>query len=366
VTAVGQVLRLTLMLLRAYSRDFSALFFGFAFPLMFMLIFGALNFGTFRVSLGVADEARNPDSARFIEALRGVSSFQVSTGSSLELQALLEKGDRDLVVLIPQDFRIAPAPAGARVPAITVVESRGAAQEASIGKAVLASLIDQLSFAVTNTQPVVTIQSKVVSAAQLRYVDFLTPGIIGMTIMQIGISSVAFGFVSDKQRGVLRRIMATPISRRRFLAANVLQRVLLAMLQVMILLAVGVFVFGVQVVGSVAALLAVAALGCVTFLCMGFALAGWCTTENQVPPLTQILTLPQLFLSSVFFARDAVPAVVRPIADVLPLTFLNHAMREISTGGATLAQVGGDLVGLSLWTIVGFAAAVKLFRLESS
>ncbi|MDO8562329.1 MAG: ABC transporter permease [Candidatus Limnocylindria bacterium] len=354
------------MLLRAYLRDRSALFFSVVLPLMFMLIFGALNFGAFgHVNVGIDDEAQNADSARFTTILEGVETLSVRKGALADEQARLVKGDRDLVIVIPKDFRLAPGPAGAPAPALTVYANAGRAQQASVGRAILAQVIDQLTFAVNRTAPIVAVRVESVNARDLRYVDFLVPGILAMTIMQLGISGVAFGLVAAKQRGVLRRIMATPFPPRRFLAAQVLQRLILAVVQTLLLLGVALLAFKVQVVGSLAELLVVTILGSVVFLCLGFALAGWATTENQVAPLTQIVTLPQLFLSGVFFATDAVPAAVRPLTSLLPLTFLADALREISTSGATLWDVRGAVLGLLVWSAIGFALAVRLFRFES-
>src|SRR5437667_358256 len=161
-----QVFGYVLMLLRAYTRDFTALFFGFFFPLIFMGLFGILNFGAFgHVAVGIVDEANNAESQAFRAGLN------------------------------------------------------------------------------------------------LKYVDFLTPGIVGMTIMQLGVASVMFSFVVDRQRGVIRRIMATPISRRNYMAAHVLERLLLAVVQVLILLAVAVFAFKVSIVGRLGRVLANAILG---------------------------------------------------------------------------------------------------------
>lgn len=363
--AVGQVLGYTRMLLRAYLRDRSALFFSVVLPLMFMLIFGALNFGAFgHVTVGIDDEARNADSARFTTVLQSVETLSIRKGALADEKASLVKGDRDLVIVIPKEFRLAPAAAGTAT-TLTVYASAGRAQQASVGQAILAQVIGQLTLAADRTAPAVAMRVESVSARDLRYVDFLVPGILAMTIMQLGISGVAFGLVAAKQRGVLRRIMATPFPPRRFLAAQVVERLILAVVQTLILLGVALLVFKVQVVGSLVELLVVTILGSIVFLCLGFALAGWATTENQVAPLTQIVTLPQLFLSGVFFATDAVPAAVRPLTNLLPLTFLADALREISTSGATLWDVRGALLGLLVWSAIGFVLAVRLFRFES-
>ncbi len=360
-----QVLGYTLMLQRAYMRDRTALFFGFFFPLIFMILFGVLNLGAAaKVDLGIVDEAGSADSQRFVSTLSGIEALRVTTGSREDRAAKLGNGDLDMVLIIPADFRIAPARPGATVPTITVLTSSGRPEQGAIGSAILTQVIDQTSFAVTQTVPVIATRREEVAGRNLRYVDFLTPGILGMTIMQSGISSVAFAFVVDRQRGVIRRILATPISRRNYLAAHVLQRLVTLILQVLILLGVALLMFNVNVVGNLAALLLVAVLGSALFLCLGFAVTGIVATENAVPPVTQLVTLPQMFLSGVFFSRDAAPAFLRPVADVLPLTYLNDALRSISAQGASLTQIGPQLAGLVAWIVVSFVLAFRLFRLE--
>jgi ABC-2 type transport system permease protein len=362
---VGQVLGYTALLLRSYARDRTALFFGFLFPLLFMALFGVLNFGgDVRVSLAVVDEAKNEHSASFISSLRAIETFQVTTDEREAALADLTANDRDLVLVIPRDFRIAPAAPGAGVPKLTLYESSAEPQAAAIGRSILMSVVNQLSFAVTQTAPVVTVEREEITGRNLKYVDFLTPGILGMTIMQLGISGVAFSFVAERQRGVIRRIMATPIPRRNYMASHVLQRLILAVVQVLILLAVAVFAFNVTVIGGLGSLLLVAVLGAIVFLCLGFAVTGLLATENQAAVVTQVVTLPQLFLSGVFFSRDAVPAFLKPVADLLPLTFLNDALRDIATTGASLADVGPQILGLGVWAVVSFFAAYRLFRLD--
>ncbi|HUG06899.1 MAG TPA: ABC transporter permease, partial [Candidatus Limnocylindria bacterium] len=264
---MGQVFGYTALLLRAYARDRTALFFGFLFPLLFMGLFGVLNFGgSVRVDLAVVDEAKNEQSASFISTLGRIETLRVTTGEREAELAALRAGDRDLVLVIPSDFRVAPAPPGAGVPTLTLYENSAAAEAGAVGKAILGSVVNELSFAATQTAPVVSLRREEVTGRNLRYVDFLTPGILGMTIMHLGISGVAFTFVADRQRGVIRRILATPIPRRNYMAAHVLQRLILAVVQVLILLAVAVLAFNVTVVGGLGSLLFVAVLGAAVFL----------------------------------------------------------------------------------------------------
>ena len=354
------------MLLRAYTRDWVALFFGFFFPLIFMGLFGILNFGSFgHVGTGIVDNANNADSQAFRGALAKVETLKITVGTLDDELTALKKGDRDMVLVIPADFKIGPARPGSAVPTLTMYENQGRGQEVAVGSAILTQVIDQMSFAVTQSAPIVTTRVEEVAGRNLKYVDFLTPGIVGMTIMQLGIAGVMFTFVVDRQRGVIRRIMATPISRRNYMAAHVLERLILAVLQVLILLAVAVFAFKVTIVGSLGTVLLMSVLGSVMFLCFGFAVTGFVTTENQAPAIMQLVTLPQMFLSGVFFSRDAVPAFLKPVSDVLPLTFLNDALRQISTAGATLGDLPGDVIGIVIWSVVTFVIAFRFFKLET-
>ena len=362
---MGRIVTYTGMLLRAYTRDYPALFFSLFFPLLFMLLFGFLNLGGFgHVNVGIVDQARTPESALFVETLRKVETLRISGGSLAEERTSLERSNRDLVIVIPADFRLARVQPGSPAPTLTVLTNVARPQQVGVGRAILTQLVNQTTFAVTETVPVVTVKTEVVNSQKLGYVDFLTPGILGMTIMQGGIAGVAFSLVADRQRGVLRRMFATPLTPRMFLATQVIFRLVITVLQVLVLLGVALFVFQVNLVGGLGTVMLLAILGAILFLCMGFALSGVCSTENQVAPLVQILTLPQLFLSGVFFGRDAMPALLQPVSALLPLTFLNDALRQVSTTGASLWDVRAEMLGLGVWIVISFALAGRFFKLD--
>ncbi|HET7700599.1 MAG TPA: ABC transporter permease [Candidatus Limnocylindria bacterium] len=360
-----QTALLTLMYLRAFTRDRTAMFFSLVVPLMLMLIFGSLNLGAFgKVSLALDDQAGNAASQQFVSALEKIDTMVVTRQTSETALARLRRTELDMLLVIPRDFAIAPTRAGQPVPTVTVYGNASRPQQVSVGQAIVNELITRLSYAVNQSAPVVNVEQKDVAGVRLRYVDFLVPGILGVNVMQLAIFSVAFALVVDKRRGVLRRIMATPLRPATFLASQVVTRLVLAALQVLVLIGVAIFLFDVRPVGGILPLLLVSLLGAVLFLTIGFALAGWAETENQVPAIAQLITLPQFFFSGVFFSKDAAPDLIRPITDVLPLTFLNDALREISVQGASMWDVRMQIVGLLVWTVVGFLLAVRFFRFD--
>jgi ABC-2 type transport system permease protein len=197
----------------------------------------------------------------------------------------------------------------------------------------------------------------------LGYIDFLVPGILGLTLMQLGLFSVSFGFVQLKRTGALRRLFATPTSPAYFLAAQVTSRLIIGLTQVLVLLGVGLW-FGLHLVGSIFLLLAISLLGSIIFLAIGFSIAGWAKNEDQAAPLANLVSLPMTFLSGVFFSRDAMPAFLRTITDYLPLTYLNHALRSVTNDGVGVGAISGDLLGMAVWAVIAFFLAVRLFRWE--
>jgi len=360
-----QTARLTALLLRAYVRDRIALFFSLVVPLMLMVIFGYLNLGDFgRVSLAVDDQAKNDASKQLLGVLKGIETLQVTEESTDEALKRLRRTELDMLVVIPREFTIAPARPGQTVPQLVVYGDDARPQQVAVGRQILAQVIDRFSFSVTQTTPVIAVKDETVQGVRLRYVDFLVPGILGVNIMQLAVFSVAFALVADKQRGVLRRIMATPVRIPNLLAAHVVTRLFIAAGQVAVLLLVALVLFNVTIVGGLGSLVVVALLGTILFLTIGFALAGWAQSENQVPAIAQLITLPQFFFSGVFFSKNAAPEAIRPITNLLPLTFLNDALREISVQGATLWDVRTQILGLLVWIVLGFFLAVRLFRFE--
>ena len=360
-----QTLALTAMLLRAYVRDRTALFFSLFVPLLLMVIFGNLNLGAFgKVSLAIADQADNDASRQLIAALERVDTLDVQRTDAEAALRRLKRTELDLLLVIPADFRIAPARPGQDVPTVTLYGDDARPEEVAIGSTILGALIDRTSIAASGTAPVVALKQEAVQGVRLRYVDFLVPGIIGVNVMQLAVFSVSIALVGDKRRGVLRRLMATPLRPSRYLGAQVLSRLVLGVAQVLVLVAVAIVLFRVTFVGGILPLLAVSVLGSLLFLTIGFTVAGWARTENQVPAIAQLITLPQFFFSGVFFSTDAAPAAIRPVTHVLPLTFLNDALREISVQGATLWDVRTQILGLLVWTAVGFVLAVRFFRFD--
>lgn len=351
---------------KMFVRNRAAVFFSLFLPLIIMLIFGVLNFeGSTEIQLGVADEADNEASAAMLDRLAEYDYLVLVAGErEVELLAL-EEGDRDFVLVIPEGWSV-PAP-GATSGLVAYASSADPAQ-AQVGQGLLQQAVGQALFAAPGggdggggfSAP---LEFESVESRDLGYIDFLVPGIVGMTIMQLGLFGVAFGFVQLKRTGALRRLFATPTSPAYFLSAQVLSRLIIGVAQVAILFGVGIW-FGLQMFGDYLTLLVIVLIGSAIFLAVGFAIAGWAKNEDQAAPVANLVSLPMMFLSGVFFPRDAMPEFLASITQFMPLTYVNEALRAVVNEGAGLLSLGPQLLGMGVWVIITFVLAVRMFRWE--
>jgi ABC-2 type transport system permease protein len=351
---------------KMFLRNRAAVFFSLFLPLIIMLIFGVLNFeGSTEIQLGIVDEADNESSATFVESLGEYEYLILIEGEREAELTELAEGDRDFVLVIPAGWTVPPP--GIETGLVAYTGSTDPAQ-AQVAQGLFQQAVAQALYAPAGGggaaaafAPPVEFQS--VESRDLGYIDFLVPGIVGMTIMQLGIFGVAFGFVQLKRTGALRRLFATPTSPSYFLSAQVLSRLIIGLVQVAILFAVGIW-FGLQMFGDYMTLFVVVIIGSAIFLALGFGIAGWAKNEDQAAPVANLVSLPMMFLSGVFFPREAMPELLAAITAFLPLTYVNEALRAIVNEGANLMSLGPQLLGMAVWVVISFVIAVRLFRWE--
>jgi len=195
-----------------------------------------------------------------------------------------------------------------------------------------------------------------------RYIDFLVPGLLGMNLMGGSIWSMGFAIVDARRRKLMKRLIATPMPRHYFLLSFLISRLAMLVVEVGAFLGFAVLVFGVPVRGSLVLLAAVCVFGALAFGALGLLLSSRARTVEAASGLMNLAMLPMWILSGVFFSSQRFPDVVQPIIKALPLTALNDALRATMLQGATVAQIAPQMGVLTLWLLVCFPVALKLFR----
>jgi ABC-2 type transport system permease protein len=195
-----------------------------------------------------------------------------------------------------------------------------------------------------------------------RYIDFVVPGLLGMNLMGSAIWGLGFAIVEARQKKLLKRMVASPMPRWQYLAAFVLSRLAMLVVEVVAFLGFAGLVFGVPFRGSLLELAFLCVLTSMAFSALGLLISSRARTMEAASGLMNLVMLPMWILSGVFFSASRFPAVIQPLVRALPLTAANEAFRANMLQGVGLNHLVPQVGILVLWLIVPFAVSLRIFR----
>ncbi|HEU4698274.1 MAG TPA: ABC transporter permease [Gemmatimonadales bacterium] len=338
------ILELTLVRLREFYREPEAVFWVFAFPLLLAL------------GLGIAFRDRPPESVRV-----GV----VATAPA-DVAAALEQTKGLAVARLADDSAAMRALRTAEVALVVAPAADGGVVyrfDPSRPDARTARLVadDAIQRGAGRADPLAVTEATVRERGA-RYIDFFIPGMLGLNLMGSGVWSIAFAIVTARKQKLLKRLIATPMSRAQYLASFLLSRLAFLVLEVGVLVGFGMLVFDVPLRGSVGALAVVSLVAALTFSALGLLVASRARTVEGVSGLANLVMLPMWIFSGVFFSAANFPDALQPFIQALPLTAAVDALRAIMLRGAPLASQAGELGLLLVWLVVPFVVALRIFR----
>ena len=353
------MLPLTVANLKIMVRNRHTTFWALLFPLLLVVVFGLFdvdNFGS--ASLAIIDESRTPDSRSLAESVDGLQflSLEASPGSFEEGWKKVEEGELDYLLVIPQGFG-----AGQQSPVSLVYSSRDRDRNQLV-EATINSLLLETSGSSDGERASPGVVSKEVLVQQVSYFDVVLLGLVGLGIMTNSIISIAVKISTYRNQSILKRMLVTPLAIWKYFAAEIAAHLVLALVQAAIILAVGVFIFGGQVHGNLLWLIVVVLLGSLVFLNIGFILSAWADTPSAASGMGNAIALPMIFFAGTFFSTASLPWFLPQTAQVLPLTPMLSAMREVAIDSAPLWEVWPQLAVLGGWVAATALAAVKVFR----
>lgn len=353
-------IELTRAYLRSFLREPSAVIFSFAIPVLFVFALGLLfgSTGTARYDIGIAAAQPGPNSQQLAASLASIDILKIHQGTQQHELDQLHKGNRKAVLVLPAAFDQPGAAAQA-----TVYASPSDGEAMHVVVPLLQQSVAALAAAQSGATPRLTVQTQAAKSQDSRYIDYLVPSILAMSLMQLGLYS-AVTVVTQRENKLLRRLGATPLRRSTLIASQVAQRVVMSVMQAVILVAVGRLFFGVDFTRNLPSLLAFIVLGTLAFTSLGFMVGAFAQTAESAMPIVQFIALPMLFLSGIFFPIDAGPAVLGPIIRAMPLTYLADAVRQSTVHTAALTSLWIDALVLAGWLVVSFAVSVRVFRWE--
>jgi ABC-type multidrug transport system permease subunit len=195
-----------------------------------------------------------------------------------------------------------------------------------------------------------------------RYIDFLVPGLLGMNLMGGGIWGLGFTIVDSRRKNLLKRLVASPMSRPEYLLSFLLSRLVMLCFEILAFLGFAVLAFGVPLRGSLVELGLLCLLASLSFSALGLLIATRARTIEAVSGLMNLVMLPMWVLSGIFFSAERFPDSVQPFIRALPLTAVIDALRGNMIQGLSLVQLKGEVAVMLLWLVSAFAIALRLFR----
>jgi ABC-2 type transport system permease protein len=348
---------------KIFLRDRTALFFTFAFPLLFMIIFGFVFSGSDDVSydIGLVNDDDSAIGATISQVINQIPIFEVSEGELSDTVEKLKDGDLKAVILIPDNiqFKInAGEPAD-----ITVYYDPAQTTSSQVILSVLGELVNETNRRLTQEPVLLKLTEKSIQSKDLRSIDYLVPGILSMSILFLGLFG-ALPMVEWREKQVLKRFRATPLHRATVVSSQVAYRLVLAFMQALIIILVAYFIFDVQVAGNWLVLFGLIILGTLTMVSIGYIAVSRAKTIEGAMPIIQLIQFPMLFLSGIFFPVDFMPDFMRPIVTIMPVTYLGDALRQTMVDATPLHSMTLDIAVLVGWLVVCMILAIRFFRWE--
>lgn len=211
------------------------------------------------------------------------------------------------------------------------------------------------------------VQVEVATVREFKSIDFILPGQLGFSLLAGSVFGTAFVFFNLRQTLVLKRFFATPVRREIIVLSEGIARMIFQLMGAIVIITIGYFAFGYTLVNGIFTFLemvTLSAIAILVFMGFGFIISGITKSETTIPPLSNLITLPQFLLAGTFFPIDVFPTWLQPICRALPLTYLNSALRKIAFDGANFWDVRMELLILLGWGAVLYIIAGRVFRWE--
>ena len=347
-----------------YLRNKFGLFFGLVFPVILILIFGAIFSGGGSGTVNVY--AQNQDDgvfgqnigSQFLSALNESTTIKVITVNASENFAdYLKAHSASDGIVIPQNFS-AEYLAGQQVN-VTVYGNPASSTSGIVGGTV-SGYANYFNLQRFNGSIVVGLTSASVSTEQKTYVDYLIPGLIGFSILTSPMFSLVNISSEYKKTKLFKQLSLTPLTKMEWLISKVIWYIVLTIAGFLLMVGVGVFGFGAHVTIS-AWLIPFLVLGPMLFAALGMLVGTVTKNPETAGVIGNIVTFPMMFLAGTFFPISSMPAYLQSVAHVLPLFYVTEGLNNVMVFGNISGAVI-DIAILGIITIVIFALAVKLFK----
>jgi ABC-2 type transport system permease protein len=349
---------------RQLRRDRITLAMILGIPVMQLVLFGyAINLNLRGLAAGIADQANTSGSRAVVMDMvaSGVIQPRLSAVNPQQLVDALRRGEISVGIVVPPDFEARKFD-GREAVQVLVDGSDTVVQGAAMQLAQMP--LDSSTRAAPRQVASGAGQISVVSFynPQRRSAINIVPGLIGVILTMTMVLFTGVAIVRERERGNMELLIATPISRAELMVGKVAPYVLIGLLQTTVVLALGTWIFGVPVAGSLVDVYVAAMLLIIANLSLGLLISTRAQSQFQAMQMTFFIFLPSILLSGFMFPFAGMPAIAQWIAEVLPLTHFLRLIRGIMLRGASLPELWPDAVALVAFIGVMMTMAILRFH----
>ena len=356
--------------LKMMVRNRQAMFWAMAFPLIFVVVFGLFDFSLPSFSsIAVIDESGSPASQQVIERVSAIYLLEVEEGIPDEGtgRELISQGDLDYLLVLPAGLGSqADQGSGGRATLVAASANGGRNQ---LVEGSIRNILSGVSGVKEDSSPEESagegaLVTQEVAVTRIPYFEIVLLGLVGMGIMNNAIISIAVRISNYRNMSILKRLLVTPFPIWKYFVGEVGAHLVIAVVQAVIIIAVGVLVFGANIHGNPIDLFVIVVLGSLVFLNVGFIVSAYSRNPAAASGMGNAIGLPMMFFSGTFFPTATLPWVLPYVAEALPLTPMLEALRAVGNEGDPLWSVWPQLAVLAGWVLGTGVVATRVFKFE--
>ena len=376
--------------LKIFFRGRSSFFWVLAFPIILMLIFGAIfSGGNVQYELAVQNKDGSDISASFINAVNSTNAFKVHMVNASENADTYIKSNRiSGMLIVPEGFgnvvqrnlalgasrpstgvQVNPTTTSTTnasalnatslssqssqaqsnntnvTPAAVILKVDQSSTSAPVISGVLSSIANGFNSQLTGSTQIVGVENQQVLSSQFKYIDFFVPGIIGLTVLTTGVLGTVGTNTQYRNNGILRKLATTPLGKSEWIISKMLYQTVVILISASLIIVVAKLVYNVTAVPNVVTLLLLF-VGTICFTGIGMIIARFVKDEDAANAAASAVTFPMLFLAGTFIPLETMPDYLQTVAKFLPLTYLNYGLRDAMILGDTASALYNMMIVL--------------------
>ena len=355
-------------------RDPRTLMYIFVMPLMQLFLLGyAANTDVKNVSTAVIDQDHTRASRALLDAYRATGYFLIDhmAQNEAEMVDLIDRGEAQVGIIIPPGYARDIDSGGVAEIAVLIDGSDAAIAGSALSAATLvgqshATKIrsEQVSVRMMNAASSlpVEVRSRVLYNPDLLSSYNMIPGLIGTILQMTTMMLTSLAIVRERERGTIEQLIVTPVRNWELMVAKITPYILVSMINVVIVLLVGTFWFGVPIRGSVPLLFALTGLFIVPNLGIGLLISTFANTQQEAQFATFPIILPSFFLSGFLFPLAALPPFLQLLSRLIPLRYFLVIVRSVIVKGVGFEVLISQVVALIIFSFVLVGIAILRFR----